>query len=53
MKVWVILIIICMSFGISLISAHIAAKIWGKEVRVAVFIVVFVLIWACFWLGMR
>jgi hypothetical protein len=51
MKVWVILIIICMSFGISL--AHIAAKIWGKEVRVAVFIVVFVLIWACFWLGMR
>ncbi len=51
MKAWIILIMIFMSLGVSIVSSHLAAKLWGREVRLAVFITVFILIWMCFWLG--
>jgi hypothetical protein len=51
MKVWIILIMTFMSLGVSMIISRLAVKIWGKEVRVTVFVIVFVVIWLFFLLG--
>ena len=51
MKVWIILIMIFMSLGVSAVISRLAVKLWGKEVRVVVFIVVFAVIWLSFLFG--
>jgi hypothetical protein len=42
---------IFMSLGVSMIISRLAVKQWGKEVRVAVFVIVFVVIWLSFLFG--
>jgi hypothetical protein len=42
---------IFMSLGVSVIISRLAAKQWGKEARVAVFLIVFAVIWLSFLLG--
>jgi hypothetical protein len=51
MKVWIILIIILMSLGVSITVARLSEKIWGKKIRFAVFVMVLSIIWIFFWLG--
>ena len=51
MMVWRILIMVVMSLGVSMIISRLAVKLWGKEVKITIFVIVFIVIWISFLLA--